>query len=70
MDCGWAKMPKNKTDIKLKITKRLLALRKRNEIGEYVLDQDHVLVLLSQVCVIPALTPIGAVPTYGPDSVL
>ena len=47
MGRGWAKLPKNKTDTKLKIIERLLALRKRNENGKYILSQFTILQVLS-----------------------
>ena len=39
MGRGWAKLPKNKTDTKIKIIERLLALRKRADNEEYILSQ-------------------------------
>ena len=47
MGRGWAKLPKNKTDTKLKIIERLLALRKRADNGEYILSQTKNLQVLS-----------------------
>ena len=47
MGRGWAKLPKNKTNIKVKIIKGLLALRKRADSGQYTLSQTKVLELLS-----------------------
>lgn len=36
---GWANLPKNKTNVKLKIIERLLALQKRTNNGDYTLEQ-------------------------------
>jgi len=47
MGRGWAKLPKNKTDIKVKIIKGLLALRKRTDSGQYTLSQTKILEMLS-----------------------
>ena len=47
MGRGWAKLPKNKTGIKVKIIKGLLALRKRSDSGQYTLSQTKILELLS-----------------------
>ena len=35
---GWDKLPKNKSDAKLKIIKSLIAMRKQGDTGEYTLD--------------------------------
>jgi len=43
MKRGWAKLQKNKTDIKVKIIEKLLTIRKRNENGFYTLSQDFIL---------------------------
>ena len=40
---GWAKVPKNKSDAKVKIIGVILALRKENTDGKFVLDQTCVL---------------------------
>lgn len=40
---GWMILPKYKTDIKTKVIEKLLALRKRNENGDYALSQDFIL---------------------------
>ena len=48
MGRGWVKLPKNKTDIKLKIVERLLAMRKMGEEG-YHLDQWRIVGMLSNV---------------------
>ena len=47
---GWNKLPKNRTDAKLKIFERLLAMRKLVN-DEYVLDQDRLIGMLSNVWV-------------------
>ena len=47
MGRGWVKIPKNRTDVKLKIIERLLALRRRDDQGKYSLGQNRVLLLLS-----------------------
>jgi len=49
MKRGWEKLPKNKTDIKVKIIEKLLALRKRSENGEYTLSQEFILNGLSNM---------------------
>ena len=48
MGRGWAKLPKNKTNVKVKIVERLLALRKTKD-DEYVLDQSRIIGILSNV---------------------
>ena len=44
---GWAKVPKNKSDAKLKIIGVILALRKENDDGTFNLDQTRILLMLS-----------------------
>ena len=41
MGLGWTDLPKNKTNVKLKIIGRIMALRKVMDDGKYVLDQNH-----------------------------
>ena len=49
LSIGWAKIPKNKTDLKTKIISRLLALRKQNNDGNYELYQTHFLNILESI---------------------
>ena len=46
---GWAKVPKNKSDAKLKIVGVILALRKENDDGCFSLDQTQILDILSNM---------------------
>ena len=46
---GWTNLPKNKTNVKLKIIGRIMALRKMNDGGKYVLDQQHFIGQLENV---------------------
>ena len=48
MGRGWNKLPKNKTDVKVKIVERLLAFRKLIN-NEYILDQSKIILILSNV---------------------
>ena len=41
MGVGWTNLRKNKTNMKLKIIRRIMALRKVTDDGKYVLDQKH-----------------------------
>ena len=49
MGRGWAKVPKNKSDAKLKIVGVILALHKENNDGTFRLDQDRILSMLSNM---------------------
>ena len=44
---GWAKVPKNKTDAKVKIIDVLLAIRKEDEQGIFKLEHNRILSMLS-----------------------
>ena len=46
---GWAKVPKNQSDAKLKIIGVILALRKENNDGTFCLDQTRILSMLSNM---------------------
>jgi len=46
---GWAKLPKNKINVKVKIIGRLLALRRIKNDGSYALEQERVLDMLQNV---------------------
>ena len=46
---GWNKLPKNKTNVKMKIITRIMALRKVIDDGSYALDQKHFLSMLQNV---------------------
>ena len=46
---GWAKVPKNKTDAKVKIIGVLLAIRKEDENGVFKLEQNRILSMLSNM---------------------
>ena len=46
---GWDKVPKNKTDVKIKMVELLIALRKENENGKFVLSQNRFLITLSSM---------------------
>ena len=46
---GWAKIPKNISDAKVKIIRLLLALRKEDEMGMYILDQKRLLSMFSNM---------------------
>ena len=46
---GWAKVPKNKSDAKVKIVGVILALRKEDEEGNFVLEQTRILQMLSNM---------------------
>ena len=46
---GWAKVPKNKSDAKVKIIGVILAFRKENTDGKFVLDQTRVLSMFSNM---------------------
>ena len=47
---GWAKVPKNQTEMKTRIIERLLAMRKYNDNSKkYELDQDKLLVFLQNM---------------------
>ena len=45
---GWLYLPKNKTDVKLKILNKLLALRKLHD-GKYHLDQTRILTMFQKI---------------------
>lgn len=47
MGHGWSKIPKNRTDVKVKIVKTLLEMRKRNNKGQFDLKQSNLLKRLS-----------------------
>ena len=46
---GWGKVPKNQSDAKVKIIGIVLALRKENDVGTYMLDQNRILGMLSNM---------------------
>lgn len=46
---GWTKVPKNKTDVKLKIMKRVLSLRKEGDDGKFHLSQATFVGMLENV---------------------
>ena len=46
---GWAKIPKNKTDVKIKIILQLLAMRKMDERSKYKLDQHLFIGILQNI---------------------
>ena len=46
---GWGKVPENKSNAKLKIIGIVLALRKENDDGNYILDQNRILSMLSNM---------------------
>ena len=46
---GWAKVPKNKTDAKVKNISVLLAIQKEDEKGFLKLEQSHILSMLSNM---------------------
>ena len=46
MGLGWNKLPNNKTNVKSKIISRILALRKKNESGKFILDQKFFVSIL------------------------
>ena len=48
MGRGWAKLPKNKTNVIVKILERLLALKKKKD-DEHVLDHNRIIGILSNV---------------------
>lgn len=48
MGRGWSKLPKYKSNVKTKIVKRLLAMRKLID-GEYTLDQTRVIGTLTNL---------------------
>ena len=56
---GWAKVPKNKSDVKVKIVGVILALRKEDDGGKFVLDQGRILSMLSNMW--GALKPVNTI---------
>ena len=49
MGRGWARVPKNKSDAKVKIIGVILAIRKESPDGKFVLDQSCVLGMFSNM---------------------
>merc|ERR1740124_29560 len=47
--CGWGRLPKNRTDVKVKIVEILMALQKCQYDGRYTLSQDHLLIMRSNI---------------------
>ena len=50
MGSGWTKVPKNQTDVKLKIVERSLAMRRFSDSSQkYELDQKKIMDMLQNV---------------------
>ena len=49
MGLGWTKLPVNKTNVKNKIIDRILALRRLDDDGKYIIDQKHFIGQLENV---------------------